>query len=489
MPTSVNFRRLATAGAATIAVIALAPALPASAASPSIPVICEVPTVSVPKNTTLDGQRVTGYELVDFPTKAQSFTFKQAIGHGIYTPYSHSSGTDSFTFKPVVGDQYGELITVNFNLQNIRPVCAPPTAVSVVHDRVATIDPQCSDADGDTLTVVPGTTGAAHGRITIVDGKVRYAPAAGFTGTDVFTLAAQDGTLRSEEHTVNVTVTNQRPTCAPLKVTVSHDKASEIALNCTDADGDELTTQLVTPAQRGTATVAGTAATYKPAKGYLGKDAFQVTATDGIATTAPAKVSVEVTNTAPKCDREAEVVTRGKAVIDLDCTDRDGDTVTLKVTDRPNHGKLRLTGDRVIYTPAVGFAGKDSFKVTATDGLVTTRPSTVSLAVRSSRPQVVKGLLSGRAASLDIAVPAGADGLRGRVRLVIPTGRDKVNADGRFAVDAGQTDTVTLQLTQKQARRISGLGKRVKAVVVFRHDDFAGRADRHQQAIKLSVRR
>lgn len=72
------------------------------------------------------------------------------------------------------------------------------------------------DPDGDPLTAAV-ETGPAHGQLTLAaDGGYRYAPEAGFTGTDSFTYVASDGTASSAPATVTITVTAPPTTTVPV---------------------------------------------------------------------------------------------------------------------------------------------------------------------------------------------------------------------------------------------------------------------------------
>jgi hypothetical protein len=63
-----------------------------------------------------------------------------------------------------------------------------------------------SDPDGDSLTVGL-LTGPAHGMLTLnSDGSFTYAPNVGFSGSDVFTYQANDGSVNSDPTTVTITV-------------------------------------------------------------------------------------------------------------------------------------------------------------------------------------------------------------------------------------------------------------------------------------------
>ena len=61
----------------------------------------------------------------------------------------------------------------------------------------------------------------------------------------------------------------------------------------------------------------------------------------------------------------------------------DGDTLTYSVTAGPAHGTLSGTAPNLVYTPAAGYAGADSFTFVARDGTVNSAAATVQLQVRA----------------------------------------------------------------------------------------------------------
>lgn len=395
--TLISARRIAFGAAALTAFGTVTAVAPALATSPSYPVVCATAHEDAPRNTlttfTLscedaDGNAVDSYAIVTQPTKAAEFSLNTTTGVVSYRPLAGADGTDTFTFKGVI-DGLGESAPTAavVTLENERPVCEPVAALTVGHDDSVVVPLACEDADVDALTITQGTTGAAHGTVAIDDDVVTYTPAAKYVGTDTFSLRATDGDLLSENVTVNVTVTNARPTCAAGSLSTLHDTAKTVSFTCTDADGDALTSSVVAKAQHGTVALAGGKLTYKPAKGFVGNDTFTVAATDGIAAAVPARFTVKVTNAVPTCKPAGKLTVKaGTATpVKLVCTDGDKDGLTVVVVDAPDHGKLVRKGASWIYTPAKKYAGKDSFKLAVTDGVATSKPVGYAVTVKAAK--------------------------------------------------------------------------------------------------------
>ena len=186
---------------------------------------------------------------------------------------------------------------------------------------------------------------------------------------------------------------------------------------------------------------------------------------DGVAVLAP--------QVAPNClaVRAKTVANKARSVV-LACSDPNGDPVTLTILRNPKHGRVgglsKATGS-ILYTPAPGYAGSDSFTYTATDGLDTSALGTAVIAVtlppkaplvriRTARTHLLRGgrihvlvecpaiaigpcrvavhlLVKGRSAGYGFSrlrtrstgrVVTRADGVTGRTRAqVVVTVRDK----------------------------------------------------------------
>lgn len=125
-------------------------------------------------------------------------------GHYTYVPPPDWNGQDSFTVTATdaAGSSSGPVtVTVTVEPVNDRPVCQPLGLEASV-GTTAQLPPECSDVDGDALTIAitsQGTLGTAT-----ADGQVLgYTPTA--AGTDAFAYAASDGTLVGDPAVVTVT--------------------------------------------------------------------------------------------------------------------------------------------------------------------------------------------------------------------------------------------------------------------------------------------
>ena len=174
----------------------------------------------VPVDLTLQASDVDStaltYSVLSFP--ADGTLTGNGSGALTYTPAPNVNGTRTFTFKASDGQAGSNVATVTIT---IHPTNDAPTAA----DDYAATDPgqavtfdvlaNDGDLDGDALTIsAPGTP--AHGTAEVVAGKLRYTPAAGFTGIDVFAYTARDPSGATATANVHVGV-GTFPPGAPLE--------------------------------------------------------------------------------------------------------------------------------------------------------------------------------------------------------------------------------------------------------------------------------
>jgi len=171
--------------------------------------------------------------------------------------------------------------------------------------------------------------------------------------------------------------TNDDPNANPLIVPDAPigDEDTDITgqVSATDDDGDPLRFVKTTDPDNGTVTVAADGSyTYQPNANFNGSDSFEVEAQDGRGGTDRATVSVTVNPVNDAPEATAELATgnvNGVVTGNVLATDPDGDGVTFTKVADPANGTAEIAPDgSYTYTPALDFAGDDSFDVVASDG-------------------------------------------------------------------------------------------------------------------------
>lgn len=209
--------------------------------------------------------------------------------------------------------------------------------------------------------------------------------------------------------------------------TVVHDRhlSGSVVSNDTNPNGAPLTVIVVTaPAhgavdgyQSGDLSIGGGNLYYNPETLYVGADSFTYKLTDGVRESNVATVSISVTNSAPVAvadlysileDQVLRVVApessggtgggptptspppSGTATLLTNDTDGDADILSPELVTDVSNGTLVFKGDGgFIYTPTPNFYGTDTFTYKITDGVATSAPVTVTIAVaRNMSPDI-----------------------------------------------------------------------------------------------------
>lgn len=168
--------------------------------------------------------------------------------------------------------------------------------------------------------------------------------------------------------------------------------AQGVLANDEDTEGDTLTAQLVSGTANGALSLAANGGfSYTPNPGFAGADAFTYRARDAfgnVSNAATATIGVAQVNRAPVAaaddyatDEDTDLVVLAPGVLGND-TDPDGDPLTVTVDTDVASGILVLNEDGSFsYTPDAAFSGEDTFTYTASDGVLTSAPATVTITV------------------------------------------------------------------------------------------------------------
>ena len=300
-------------------------------------------------------------------------------------------GDGNFSFTITADDNNGgsasQTVAVTIAAVNDVPV-ANAAAFSVDEDGTLAGNLTGSDAEGSVLTFAMTATGSNGTAVLNANGSFTYAPNANYNGSDSFTFTVSDGLATSAPATVSITVNavNDAPLAHAAQFSVDEDGNLSGALTGEDIEGESLTFSLASGASSGTAAVnADGSFSYAPNAEYNGSDSFTFTVSDGLATSAPATVSITVNtvNDAPVADAAAFTVDEdGTLSGTLSGSDIDGDGLTFAMTATGSNGSAVVNTDgSFTYAPNEDYNGSDSFAFTVNDGSVSSAPATVSLSI------------------------------------------------------------------------------------------------------------
>jgi len=298
----------------------------------------------------------------------------------------------------------GAVQAVSYNLQNLN--LNSGSIVQIVGPVVLTVANGCS-ANG-----VLGATNnpawlqvqVASGGLTLNSGCAMYGSVLAPNGavcidgnsTLVGVSASQQFTLNSGglvRWSGASTQTNQPPTATPQSVTLVENSSTNITLTGSDPQGKTLTYALLTLPAHGTVTGTPPSVTYKPATNYYGSDSFTFNVNNGTTNSAPATVSLVVSQVYFPPVAYAQNLTNVENTglpITLTGSDPEGYALAYSVVTQPAHGTLTGTTPNLTYLPATNYYGNDAFTFRVNDGVSNSAPATISITNRAvDHPPVV----------------------------------------------------------------------------------------------------
>jgi VCBS repeat-containing protein len=263
-------------------------------------------------------------------------------------------------------------------------------------------------------------------------GVLSGTPTAG--GSYTFTVSASNGLFAdsSEEFTVEISantapVANDDSYGVDEDQTLSVSAASGVLENDTDAEGDDLTAELVEDVDNGTLTLNPDGSfTYEPDDNYNGPDSFTYKANDGTADSNTATVSISVTagNDAPTVtvDRGGSCGTSDmRGTINLALSDPDNPPQSLTLTATSSNRSVLPNGN-------ISFGGgTDASRTMTVSSLTGSGTSNVTIRVSDEgdlNGTVLVRVISGSASNNTLTGSANAEMIFAR------KGSDTLNAQG-----------------------------------------------------------
>ena len=248
-----------------------------------------------------------------------------------------------------------------------------------------------TDPEGRRLRLLRTT---AIGHQATVDGDlVRVTTVEHWHGTIELTYVVSDGDRSATGRaTVTVIPVNDPPVASAATVVTGRGTPVAVRLEGDDVDGDALSFEVVSGPTMGTLSGTAPALTYTPVAGYAGPDELTFRVRDAVSSS-DARIAITVVAGEPPVAQAQSVTTPEDTsrTITLAATDPDGDALSFAVVEQPMHGTLAGTPPALTYTPAADYVGADSFRFTASDGLLTSEPATVTITVgRVNDPPVAQ---------------------------------------------------------------------------------------------------
>ena len=307
-----------------------------------------------------------------------------------YTPSStFYGGTDSFTYTATnpTGTSAPATVTVTVGQPGV-PTAAAASATTP-YNTVAGINLASAIAGVD-ITAVNIAGSPSHGTVSVSGETVTYTPSSTFYGgTDSFTYTATNPSGTSMPATVTVAVGHPAiPTVAAASATTPYDTATSINLTSAITGVDVTALNIASSPSHGTVSVSGETVTYTPSSTfYGGTDSFTYTAINPSGHSAPATITVTVTPlSVPNAAPLSVVTSKGTNVL-IDASAEANSTQPLTgahVATQPTHGTATASGEQILYTPAAGFVGTDTFGYQLSNHFGASTPGTITVTVTAA---------------------------------------------------------------------------------------------------------
>lgn len=304
---------------------------------------------------------------------------------------------------------------------------APPPVVEPVSTETDPGQPTTIDVssliDGFYDSVII-TRQADHGTAVVNGGAARmrsqsggpvtitYTPNPGYYGTDSFSYAATGPGGTSAPAAITVAVAAPAPVVVNDTASLNANATVVIPVTANDT-GPISTIAIATAPTNGTATISGLNVTYAPAQNFFGTDTFTYTATGEGGTGGPATVTVTVAPLAvPAQSAQTITVLAGQSVTLAATQGATGGPFTgVAVVAAPTKGAAAVNGETIVYTPATGFSGSDSFTYRISNPFGDSAPIPVTVTVNPApltAPPITVEILAGQKAVVNLV--SGASG-------------------------------------------------------------------------------
>lgn len=168
---------------------------------------------------------------------------------------------------------------------------------------------------------------------------------------------------------------NEAPVLEALSLTTSNNQPINLSLASIDSDGDNITYELVSLPENGSASFDENIFVYTPNTNYSGIERFTFRAFDGSSYSDTKEiiivVNINLNNTQPIVSDISEFIIKNNSLVKtLPAIDDDGDTLTYSLSSAPSNGSVTFENNVLVYNPNTNYYGSDSFSFVANDGII-----------------------------------------------------------------------------------------------------------------------
>lgn len=311
-----------------------------------------------------DGAAITGRFIKEKP---QHGSVTWSGNQVVYVPHSNYCGEDTFTYQVKTSGGYSNIATASLDVTCVtdKPIIGD-TAGDLDEDTHKTLAPTIN-TDGLAINGFFVNQAPKHGSLVWSSSKLIYTPAPDYCGPDEFTYSIGTEVGRSNVATgkVNVKCIFDTPVLGNIVDNIEEDTSKSFSPSI-DTDGADVTYyEVVTPPVNGSANWNAGSIDYMPNPNYCGVDTFtyRITTVAGESNLGKANINVTCVDDLPTIQSTTVTVTEDSTKAISPSMWTDGLAITAHTINRaPNHGTVKWSGERLVYTPTANYCGKDEFQ-------------------------------------------------------------------------------------------------------------------------------
>ena len=245
-----------------------------------------------------------------------------------------------------------------------------------------------NDSDAFRISAVSAPT---NGSVSNNQSSIIYTPNDTYVGSDTFSYTIKDSVGQESSAVVNINIANIPPKAEndSGETVQSQAIAIDVLVNDISEGGHNLSIASTSSPSNGSISHDGKIITYTPAVGFAGNDSFVYVVRDSYGDETTASVGIKITNVEPIAkDDEYSLVQNESVTIDVLVNDVDaaGDVLELVSIDLPEQGTAQIENNKIVFTPANGFAGSESINYTLIDSYGASSQASLMLDVVNLAP-------------------------------------------------------------------------------------------------------
>ncbi|WP_369986802.1 autotransporter domain-containing protein [Pseudomonas xanthosomatis] len=339
-----------------------------------------------PITLNLSGGTATSVAVASGPSQGTTNVSGTSI---TYTPNAGYSGGDSFTYTATGpgGTSAPATVTITVNAPTlvISPNSLPNATASNAYSQTL------STANGATPYSYVVSSGAVPPGLSLASGGVLSGtPSA--VGTFNFTVTSTDAHNATGSKAYSLTVNAATIAITPTTLgTLNAGTAYSQTLSATGGNGSYTWSSAGSLPPGITVSSAGLVSGTPTSSGNY---SFTVTATDSLGSTGSQGYAVTVNDQAPVANNSTLTVQGGSNNNPVALNLTGGSVSQVSIVSNASNGTATATGTTILFTPAPGFAGPDSFTYNATGPGGTSNTATVSVTVTAPTISITPATLT-----------------------------------------------------------------------------------------------